>query len=33
MNEPDLSRASWRTSSRSGANGNCVQVAVIEDDE
>ncbi|MEV5704656.1 DUF397 domain-containing protein [Actinoallomurus sp. NPDC052274] len=33
MNEPDLSRASWRTSSHSGANGNCVEVAVVETSE
>lgn len=33
MNQPELSRASWRTSSRSGANGNCVEVAVVETNE
>jgi len=27
MTRPDLSRAIWRTSSHSGGNGNCVQVA------
>lgn len=27
MTNPDLSRAIWRTSSHSGGNGNCVQVA------
>jgi hypothetical protein len=27
METPDLSRAEWRTSSHSGSNGNCVQVA------
>ncbi len=27
MANPDLSRAIWRTSSHSGGNGNCVQVA------
>ncbi|MDV6011154.1 DUF397 domain-containing protein [Haloechinothrix sp. LS1_15] len=27
MNAPDLSRASWRTSSYSGADHNCVEVA------
>jgi hypothetical protein len=28
METPDLSRAQWRTSSHSGSNGNCVEVAV-----
>jgi hypothetical protein len=27
MNSPDLSRAQWRTSSRSSGNGACVEVA------
>jgi Domain of unknown function (DUF397) len=27
MNNPDLSRIAWRTSSYSGANGSCVEVA------
>lgn len=27
MTNPDLSRAIWRTSSHSGGNGNCVEVA------
>jgi hypothetical protein len=27
MTSPDLSRAVWRTSTRSGGNGNCVEVA------
>ncbi len=27
MDTPDLSRAQWRKSSYSGANGNCVEVA------
>ena|ERR1017187_2833578 len=26
MNEPDLSRSQWRKSSRSSANGQCVEV-------
>jgi len=26
MTEPDPSRAGWRTSSHSGANGSCIQV-------
>ncbi len=28
MEKPDLSRAPWRTSSYSSANGECVEVAV-----
>jgi hypothetical protein len=28
METPDLSRAQWRTSTYSGSNGNCVEVAV-----
>ncbi|NMO57598.1 DUF397 domain-containing protein [Actinoplanes sp. TBRC 11911] len=27
----DLSGAQWRTSSRSGSTGNCVEVAITED--
>lgn len=27
MTDLDLSRANWRTSSHSGGNGNCVEVA------
>ncbi len=27
----DLSRATWRTSSRSGSSGNCVEVAITDD--
>jgi Domain of unknown function (DUF397) len=27
MTTPDLSLAAWRTSTRSGGNGNCVEVA------
>ncbi|GAA0417202.1 DUF397 domain-containing protein [Actinoplanes capillaceus] len=26
----DLSNARWRTSTRSGANGNCVEVAITD---
>lgn len=29
MQSPDLSSVSWRTSSYSGANGSCVEVAPI----
>jgi hypothetical protein len=29
MTTPDLSRARWRTSARSGGNGNCVQLAAL----
>jgi hypothetical protein len=31
MAHPDLSRAPWRTSSHSGANGSCVEVAPLPD--
>ena len=27
----DLSRATWRTSTRSGSSGNCVEVAITDD--
>lgn len=31
MNDPDLSRASWKKSSRSnGSSGNCVEVARVD---
>lgn len=31
MNAPDLGSVTWRTSTRSGANGNCVEVAKLRD--
>ncbi len=31
MQKPDLDRAVWRTSSRSGGNGECVEVAQVDD--
>jgi hypothetical protein len=31
VNAPDLSAVTWRTSTRSGANGNCVEVAKLRD--
>ncbi|MFI7078763.1 DUF397 domain-containing protein [Micromonospora sp. NPDC049903] len=30
MTALDLSRANWRTSTRSVGNGNCVEVAVVD---
>lgn len=32
MHRLDLSRLEWRTSSYSGANGSCVEVAPVRDD-
>ncbi|WP_319458531.1 DUF397 domain-containing protein [Micromonospora sp. RTP1Z1] len=31
MTALDLSRADWRTSTRSSGNGNCVEVAAVAD--
>jgi hypothetical protein len=31
MPTPDLSRARWHTSSHSGGQGQCVEVAVLDD--
>lgn len=31
MNPPDLRDVTWRKSSRSGANGNCVEAARLAD--
>ena len=31
MQKADLDGVGWRTSSRSGANGNCVEVAQLDD--
>jgi len=31
VQKPDLDRAVWRTSRRSGGNGECVEVAQVDD--
>lgn len=31
MNAPDLGDVTWRKSTRSGANGNCVEVVQLDD--
>jgi hypothetical protein len=31
MNPPDLDAVPWRTSTRSGPDGNCVEVAKLDD--
>jgi uncharacterized protein DUF397 len=32
MDSLDVSRADWRKSGRSGGNGNCVEIAVVDDE-
>jgi hypothetical protein len=33
MDNADVSRATWQTSSRSGGNGACVEVAAVTEKE